>query len=138
MHRLRHLPTLALLGLAPLALTACDSGGDDKSSAKGLWELQGADRLYIEIKSSEVVTYDYLGDSVDNGPDCYLIESADLEDVDGDEYTIDGETATVTVDDDVLTIRPDGGTATKWNRSDDDTDDFRDEECAGKTAAAKR
>ena len=76
MNRLTRLPALALLALAPLALTACDSGGDDEDGVRGLWELQGSDTLYLEVTSSEVTFYDFLGDSVDEGPDCYSIYSS--------------------------------------------------------------
>ena len=61
---------------------ACGSSDDNGSDASlsdllGVWDVsttypEGTDEWYIVIKPSGIiVNYDYMGDTIDNGPNCY-------------------------------------------------------------------
>ena len=120
-----HLPTrLFAAVLLALFVIGCDSNDDEKGSIEGLWELRGADEFYVEITDDEINLYDYQGDSVDQGEDCYAIQFFDITDKDGDTYELDNETELeITRDDDELRV-DDGDEVLRFNRSDEDVDDF--------------
>ncbi len=97
------------------------SDGFEPESVEGLWKLESTegDLNYVNITSTTVTFYDYQGDEFDEGEDCYIIESQEIEEIDGNIYkfedpenpgsTIDIE---ITVDDDRLTVEQPFGNGT--------------------------
>lgn len=79
-----------LLGL--LILQGCkDSNNldDQTASVLGVWKLNSSmgDDQHIDISADSVTSYDYMGDSYDEGPDCYEITSEQILGIDGNKYT---------------------------------------------------
>lgn len=88
-----------------LLLQGCkDSKNEiDETSVLGLWQLNSTegDINYVNISTENVTFYDYMGDDYDEGPDCYVIESQDILDVNGSTYTFQdplNSNATIKVD----------------------------------------
>lgn len=76
-----------------------DSSGD--ATAVGLWKLNSTegDISYVKITTSTVTYYDFQGDEMDQGEDCYLIESEEILEVDGNIYRFrDPEDSESTID----------------------------------------
>lgn len=102
--------TLWALLLLPLLTTpACDSS-EDKDTIYGVWEWRGSDEGFYVISSSKITVYDYRGDTVDNGDDCYSKLSLTLESLGDDEYQLSGasDPITITRSGDVLTFSANG------------------------------
>lgn len=128
------------LALVLLAFAAgCDSGGDDDEDqfaggdVSGLWQALSQNVLYLDIDvgAEEFVIIDYLGDAVDNEADCYLTTlEAEIVDVEGERYTLLGPDGQGGVDainvfmrtegDELIFSTTEGGTGTRFNRSNDD------------------
>jgi hypothetical protein len=105
MSRIRLLMVLAV----GAGMLGCDSGGDDSSDLFGTWETQGADVQFSVISQSQIVSYDYLGDIFDDGPDCYVVDTTLIQDLSDSSITItDPEIGAVTLayelDGDVLRV----------------------------------
>lgn len=86
--------TALLFALTLSIFVSCkDNGNDDDpfEEIAGLWQLDSdeGDILYIDITPDEVTSYDYLGDEYDEGDDCYLVETSEILEVDGDTFTIE-------------------------------------------------
>lgn len=128
--RLLTILRLLIAGALFLSLTACDSNDEnDSSSLDGVYQLRSddGDIFFISIEGRSVTSYDYFGDSFDQGDDCYgtftetgsrsgeVLTFRTVED--GIEYRLE-----VTVEDDVLTFADyeDGQlfASDKWDRSD--------------------
>lgn len=90
-NRLRRvLSILTAFGLL-LLVPACDSGnGDDDDgsgsgggSINGMWAVSGPDEYFIQITNETVTFFDFLGDTVDAGDDCYEVDTLDIISRDG-------------------------------------------------------
>jgi len=87
-----------LMSLVAL-LVACSPAGQDVTQVEmkdlvGLWnssETVGMkqDKMYTRITSSgSIIEYDYDGDSVDQGLDCYQVNTGTLKQVGGNHYIV--------------------------------------------------
>lgn len=115
---------LAICSLAAVILTGCGSDDNDDGSQAGLelisgvwdaFDLEGqlVDEGYLYISpNGEITSYDYLGDSFDNGDNCYseffegtvsfVSDSLYVfENVDGEERELD-----IRVTNDILRLSP--------------------------------
>lgn len=111
-----------------VAAPGCDIiGGDD--GMEGIWEATGSDEVYLNVTKSLVTSYDYQGDSFDEGDDCYDISSLPVTSRDGDTWTLRvdffGQPLDVTMvrDGDRLTVTVLGETET-FRRSSKKASDF--------------
>lgn len=79
-----------ILSVAILSLIGCGSDDDSPSTpsggvsgsvnAEGVWDgTEDGDEIYLVVKSGVWIEYDYLGDSYDNGPNCYTSYILDIE-----------------------------------------------------------
>jgi len=82
-----------------MMVTACAPSGQDVTQVEmkdlvGLWnssETVGMkpDKMYTRISSSgSIIEYDYDGDAVDQGLDCYQVNTGTLKQVDGNHYLV--------------------------------------------------
>ena len=80
-------------------LAACSPTGQDVTHVEmkdlvGLWNSSEAvgmkqDKMYTRITSSgSIIEYDYDGDGVDQGLDCYQVNTGTLKRVDGNHYIV--------------------------------------------------
>lgn len=68
----------ALIILSSLAMTGGCGFASDQESVEGIWQSQGADRIYLEVTSRRITTYDYAGDAAEGGADCYRVTLANV------------------------------------------------------------
>lgn len=95
--------TVAVIGLVMLPGCKDSNNNDENTSVLGLWQLDSneGDISYVNITTTTVTAYDYMGDEYDEGPDCYKIESQEILDVNGSKYTFSdplNPNATIVVD----------------------------------------
>lgn len=135
---------IALLLLSNFAFIGCDDDEDKETSLFNEWVLDegNGDVWYLEMTKTAANHYDYMGDSYDEGDDCYDNWSVQIS-VSGNTITVteDGETYALTyaIDGDILTITEvfEGETWTqKWKRQDFDQSSFTSKECTFKTNPA--
>lgn len=83
--------TVALISLVIIQGCKDSNNNDENTSVLGLWQLDSneGDISYINITTTTVTAYDYMGDEYDEGPDCYEIESQEILDVKGSKYTFE-------------------------------------------------
>lgn len=81
--------TVALASLLFTQGCKDSNNNDENTSVLGLWQLDSneGDINYINITTTTVTSYDYMGDEFDEGPDCYEIDSQEILDVNGSKYT---------------------------------------------------
>ncbi|NGP75377.1 hypothetical protein G3570_01945 [Balneolaceae bacterium YR4-1] len=81
--------TIALISLLFLPGCKDSNNNDENTSVLGLWQLNSneGDISYVNITTTTVTSYDYMGDEYDEGPDCYEIDSQEILDVNGSKYT---------------------------------------------------
>lgn len=87
----------------------------DQGSVEGIWESQGADRVYLEVTSRRITTYDYAGDAAEGGADCYRVTVANVVTRNDNDWTLSSAAQpnlriqlTIEVVDGVLSITTDG------------------------------
>ena len=126
-----------LIAVLALVTAGCGGGGSSDTPAPdrggevnttptlddlaGVWDVsytysgsRGRDERYLIIQSNGDLTgYNYVGDSYDNGPNCYEVENLKLEDQGGGQYHFISNgvwvVVTVTVSDTDLKIVTEGG-----------------------------
>lgn len=81
--------TVALTGLLFIQGCKDSNNNDENTSVLGLWQLDSneGDINYVNITTTAVTSYDYMGDEYDEGPDCYEIDTQEILDVNGSKYT---------------------------------------------------
>jgi len=81
--------TVTMLSLLVLQGCKDSNNNDENTSVLGLWQLDSSegDINYVNITTTTVTSYDYMGDEFDEGPDCYEIDSQEILDVNGSKYT---------------------------------------------------
>lgn len=86
--------SLLLLSVVCFTFSSCKDNGNNNDdlagNVEGVWQLDSdeGDVLYIDISTEAVASYDYMGDSFDEGDDCYEIDISDIVEKDGNIYTI--------------------------------------------------
>jgi len=91
--------SITLLMPLVILLAACSPAGQDVTRVEmkdlvGLWnssETVGMkqDKMYTRITSSgSIIEYDYDGDAVDQGLDCYQVNTGTLKQVEGNHYIV--------------------------------------------------
>ena len=90
---------LSIVGLILLSITACSQTGSDHTQVKmsdlvGLWdssEKQGAntDVIYTRVSSDgSIIEYDFDGDDVDKGLNCYQINSGSVKNIGSNHFLV--------------------------------------------------
>ena len=114
--------TLATVALS-LTLTGCGSSSSSDpansnnnsntatdatlSKIAGVWDAsttigQVTDEFYSVIRNNGTFTdYDYLGDSFDMGPNCYLVSNGTISDQGNGNFTVDGSSLSISINETV-------------------------------------
>lgn len=105
--------TLGLLSVSGCGFLA------EQESVEGVWASTGIDRVFLEITKHRFTTYDFAGDELENGPDCYRTAVASITTVEGDAYTLSSPTnpslryvVTLEIVEGRLTVATDGAVET--------------------------
>ena len=144
-------PILTVIILSLFVIQGCkDSTNiDEDASVLGLWQLNSTegDISYVNINTTNVTSYDFMGDEFDEGPDCYEIDVQQILDVNGSKYTFTDPfdpNATIEVDvtangNELTIVQPFGNiTVTlKFNKSNASISSFTPE-CEENQASAKK
>ncbi|MGK7370108.1 MAG: hypothetical protein ACNS64_07815 [Candidatus Halalkalibacterium sp. M3_1C_030] len=143
---------LTVLLLSLLVIQGCkdSNNNDENTSVLGLWQLNSTegDISYVNITTTSVTSYDFMGDEFDEGPDCYEIDALQILDVNGSKYTFTDPfdpNATIEVDvtangNELTVVQPFGNiTVTlKFNKSNASISSFTPECEENQTTAKKR
>lgn len=105
----------ALAGMVLLLAAGGCGFAHDQGSVEGIWESQGADRVYLEVTSRRITTYDYAGDAAEQGAECYRVTVANVVTRNDNDWTLSSAAQpnlriqlTIEVVDGVLSITTDG------------------------------